>query len=105
MNVEGLTGEEYDGLVSYRVDPGGERVVVLPATCRAGRHSLVVAGYRAVANGAGIAVECQACRVDGVSPAAWHFGTAGPLAARAEFDDQPYLDSRPRPDVARPGRR
>ncbi|GAA5169255.1 MULTISPECIES: hypothetical protein [Amycolatopsis] len=105
MNVEGLTGEHYDGLVNYRVDPHGERVVVLPAICRAGRHSLVVAGYRAVADSAGVAVECQACRAEGVSPAAWHFGTAGPLAARAEFDDQPYLDRWTRSDAARPGRR
>ncbi|WP_431907727.1 hypothetical protein [Amycolatopsis thermoflava] len=102
MKVEGLTGEHYDGLVNYRVDPHGERVVILPTTCRVGRHSLVVAGYRAVADSAGIAVECQACRAEGVSRAAWHFGTAGPVAARAELDDQPYLDSRARAAAVRP---
>ncbi|WP_157360566.1 hypothetical protein [Amycolatopsis thermoflava] len=98
MSVEGLSGERHDGLVHYRVDSHGDRLVVLPATCRAGRHSLAATGYRAVVGGAGITVECQTCRAEGASPAAWRFGAAGPVAVRAELDDQPYLGRRYRPE-------
>lgn len=92
--MEGPGGEGYDGLAHFRVDAHGERLIVLPVTCRAGRHSLAAAGYRAVVGGGGIAVECWACRADGASPAAWHLGAPGSVAARAELDDQPYLDRR-----------
>ncbi|GHE80990.1 hypothetical protein GCM10017786_09090 [Amycolatopsis deserti] len=105
MSVEGPGGDQYDGLAYYRVDANGERLIVLPATCRAGRHSLAASGYRAVVGSAEIAVECQACRAEGASPAAWRLGTSGSVAARAELDDQPYLGRRRWSEAAPTGRK
>ncbi|AXB43682.1 hypothetical protein [Amycolatopsis albispora] len=78
-----------DGQARYRTDGLGERVVVLPATCKRGLHQLPAAGFRAVAEQGWILVECLACG-EGDQVSQWRLTTCGAVAERAEFDDQPY---------------
>ncbi|TCO60825.1 hypothetical protein [Actinocrispum wychmicini] len=84
-----------DGDVIYRTDAVGERVGVFPATCRRGEHSLDNVGYRAHDTGEGfLQISCNACfqetppRYDHY----WVLRLSGPAPARAEIDDQPYLN-------------
>jgi hypothetical protein len=50
--------------VCYRVDSTGERIAILPATCKLGTHSLSAVGFRAVAYKGEVHVSCAACAID-----------------------------------------
>jgi hypothetical protein len=88
--ADGLTSNvpALDGAVYYRTDRFG-RVAVLPATCRQG-HALAVGGYRArEANGV-LRVRCDVCASAGASDPYWTLSSPGPIANRAELDNEPY---------------
>jgi hypothetical protein len=88
--ADGLTRDvpALDGAVCYRTDRFG-RVAVLPATCRHG-HALAVSGYRArEANGI-LRVRCDRCAPAGTADPYWTLASTGPIANRAELDDEPY---------------
>jgi hypothetical protein len=88
--AEGLTSNvpALDGAVYYRTDRYG-RVAVLPATCRHG-HALTAGGYRArEANGV-LRVRCNACASAGTANPHWTLSSTGPIANRAELDNEPY---------------
>jgi hypothetical protein len=88
--AEGLTRDApaFDGTVCYRTDRFG-RVAVLPATCRHG-HAMAVSGYRArEANGV-LRVRCDRCASSGTANPYWTLSSTGPVANRAELDDEPY---------------
>ena len=78
-----------DGVVHYREDRFGARVAVLPATCRLG-HALAVARYRARESNGVLRVRCDRCAAEGVANPYWTLRSTGPIANRAELDDEPY---------------
>ncbi len=92
-NAPGTTVTVHGNLV-YRLDQVGERVGVIPATCRRGLHSLAVTGYRAyVPDDEILRVSCTACNTE--APPHWDqwwLRTTAPAPDRAELDDAPYRD-------------
>lgn len=90
-----------DGRVRYRTDHAtGERVGILPATCKRGRHTFVGGQYEATVsrpNGLEVLrVACLGCRAENDPDYAWLLTLEGPTPARAELDDRPYSDIEPR---------
>lgn len=82
----------------YRTDPAtGDRVGVLPRTCKRGLHDLYRSGYTPQMRGESLlAIACIACRdVDHSPDYAWSLTTSGPPPARAELDDKPYEGHQP----------
>jgi hypothetical protein len=77
-------------------------VVVLPATCKRGRHMLAATGFRAVEQDGELHISCIACG-EGYAAAYWRLSTKGPSAGRAELDDEPYVDVRVRRGLGRSG--
>jgi hypothetical protein len=93
MDAPGSTWRP-DADVVYRIDSTGERIGVLPATCRTGEHSLHKVGYRAHDTGAGyLHISCNACfqRTPPRPDHYWSLRLNGPTPPRAELDDTPYL--------------
>ena len=99
MNVRSLGTGQPDGTVRYRTDYGGERIAVLPATCKRGRHSLAATGYRAVMREGELHISCTACAAEPDSDHSWRLIAIGPSAERAELDDEPYRDAARRRQV------
>ena len=83
-----------DGTLCYRLDDVGERVAVLPATCRGGGHGLATVGFRAVLSEGTVVVQCAACTVSGVDRP-WRLTAVGPSPVRAELDTEPYRNLGP----------
>jgi hypothetical protein len=87
-----------DADVIYRIDELGERIGVIPATCRNGEHSLNRVGYRAheTPDGNYLHISCNACA--GRTPPRpdhyWALHLTGPKPRRAEMNDDPYQDLR-----------
>lgn len=83
-----------DAEVRYRIDGTGERIGVLPATCRATTHSLHAVGYRAfITEGDGtLQISCNACPAANNPDHYWWLTLNGPAPERAELDDEPYRD-------------
>ncbi|WP_018686027.1 hypothetical protein [Actinokineospora enzanensis] len=82
-----------DMAVRYRVSSIGERVAILPATCKVGTHSLARVGYRAQASELEgvVRVSCNACNEDVDVDHFWALTLTGSAPARVELDDTPYL--------------
>lgn len=99
MNVHSLGIGQPDGTVRYRTDAAGERIVILPATCKRGRHSLAATGYRAIMGDGELHIRCTACAADLDLDCSWRLIAIGPSPERAELDDEPYVDVVPRPQV------
>ncbi|KAA2252360.1 hypothetical protein F0L68_35490 [Solihabitans fulvus] len=97
MDVRSRETTRPDGDLRYRVDHVGATVAVLPATCKAGQHSLTVTGYRAVASEGELHVSCRACTLTLVADSTWRLTIARPSTERAELDDEPYRDVLPSP--------
>ncbi|MGZ3140446.1 hypothetical protein ACVDFE_00215 [Lentzea chajnantorensis] len=96
MHWRGENGTERpDAQVRYRID-AGERVGVLPASCKRGKHSLTQVGYRATTHGDVLHVSCEACAAEPNPDHYWTLQLEGALPARAELDDGPYRDVQPR---------
>ncbi|MET0134979.1 MAG: hypothetical protein ABW215_15475 [Kibdelosporangium sp.] len=92
MDVPGSTWQP-DGDLIYRTDALGERIGILPATCRRGEHSLHRVGYRAHDTQAGhLQLSCNACfaTTPPRSDHYWALRLTEPTPARAELDDEPY---------------
>jgi hypothetical protein len=84
-----------DGAVHYRRDGSGQRVGMIPATCKRGLHNLAQGGYRTrVADGDGtlLKVMCTACSAAHDPDYAWSLTIAGAPPDRVEMDDEPYQD-------------
>jgi hypothetical protein len=88
-----------DGVLHYRHDSvTGQRIAVLPATCRRGVDSLARVGYRAQhvpsshGRAAYLRLTCKGCEADRTPEYCWTLATTDPAPARAEFDNTPYLD-------------
>lgn len=83
-----------DMAVRYRVSNIGERVAILPATCKVGTHSLARVGYRAQASEQEgvVRVSCNACNENVDVDHFWALTLVGVPPARVELDDQPYAD-------------
>ncbi|WP_026422574.1 hypothetical protein [Actinokineospora inagensis] len=86
-----------DMAVRYRVSNVGERVAILPATCKTGAHSLARVGYRAQASERDgvVRVSCNACNENVDVDHFWALTLAGSPPARVELDDTPYADVLP----------
>jgi hypothetical protein len=85
---------ERDTDVVYRSDRFGNRVSVLPATCRAGLHQLGQVGYRALERGRLVVISCALCAAEHPGRPqrhAWVLRISGPPTQSAELDDIPYL--------------
>ena len=94
MNPPSLRAERPDGALICRVDGTGQRVAVLPATCKRGRHTLDLAHCRATVYQGEIHIGCPTCAADPGVDHHWRLTTTGPSPERAELDDQPYRDLR-----------
>lgn len=82
-----------DVAARYRTDGTGSRAaVVVPATCRTGRHALRLRGCRLTESGGVLQVRCAACAADGEPDHSWFLSSSGP-ATVAEMDDAPYRAS------------
>jgi hypothetical protein len=90
MDLQRLGAAQPDGPARYRVDQAGTRVVILPATCKLGRHSLGLTQYRAVTREGEIHIFCPACAASPAPDHSWRLTTSREAAARAELDDTPY---------------
>lgn len=75
------------------MDGTGRRAVVVPATCRTGRHALRLRGCRLTEGGGLLQVRCDACAAEGEPNHSWFLRSSGPVANVAEMDDTPYLTS------------
>jgi len=93
MALQGSELVRYDGDARYRVDGAGTRAVVVPATCRRGRHRLAAVGYRVTQADGVLRVRCNCCATTGDAEHSWIFRSSGPLATVAELDDAPYNKS------------
>lgn len=74
----------------YRTDGIGRRAVIVPATCRSGRHALAVGGYRLTEGSGLLQVRCDTCAAQGDPRHSWFLRTTGLVANYAELDDAPY---------------
>ncbi|WP_285610526.1 hypothetical protein [Actinokineospora globicatena] len=83
-----------DVAVRYRTSDIGERVAILPATCKVGAHSLARVGYRAQASEQDgvVRVSCNACNENVDVDHFWALTLVGAPPARVELDDTPYAD-------------
>ncbi|SER41004.1 hypothetical protein SAMN04487818_103203 [Actinokineospora terrae] len=83
-----------DVAVRYRVSNIGERVAILPATCKVGTHSLARVGYLAQASEheGVVRVSCNACNENVDVDHFWALTLVGAPPARVELDDAPYAD-------------
>lgn len=80
----------------YRTDPiTGDRVGLIPATCKRTVHSLSRTGYQAREVDGLLRVACIACAQIPSPDYAWVLTTSGPRPVRAELDDDPYTDITP----------
>jgi hypothetical protein len=84
-----------DGELRYRVDSTGERVAILPATCKLGLHSLDPGVCRAVADDGEVQVSCPACAAFPEVDHSWRLTFSGTSPIRAELDDEPYCSLLP----------
>jgi hypothetical protein len=97
MTTEAGRNWRPDGAVRYRTDPAsGQRVGVLPETCKRGQHSLHQVGYTARTRPPDLLViACNACRAALDPDYAWTLTLTQPTPPRAELDDMVYLDIEP----------
>ncbi|PPK63511.1 hypothetical protein V5P93_000434 [Actinokineospora auranticolor] len=81
-----------DGPVHYRHTNAGERIGVIPATCKAGAHSLARVGYIAQASEAEgvVRISCRACNEDVDVDHFWVLALSGAPPYSVELDDEPY---------------
>ncbi|WP_104481623.1 hypothetical protein V5P93_006259 [Actinokineospora auranticolor] len=81
-----------DTPVRYRTSNVGERIAILPATCKVGTHSLARVGYRAQASEQEgvVRVSCNACNENIDVDHFWSLTLTGAAPARVELDDSPY---------------
>ena len=81
-----------DGVLVCRVDPvTGERIAVVPATCRRGLHRLTPGVSPMVASGDHLSVTCAQCDPISGQAAMWLLSIPRPHPFSAELDDTPYL--------------
>lgn len=96
MHWRGENGTERpDTQVRYRSD-AGERIGVLPASCKRGKHSLATVGYKATAHDAVLNLSCEACAAEPHPDHFWVLQLEGDPPARVELDDQAYRGVLPR---------
>lgn len=91
MDLRPTQPRPVDAEAHYRTDGTGRRAVVVPATCRSGRHALRLRGCRLTEGGGVLQVRCDACAAEGEPKHSWFLRSSGPVANIAEMDDTPYL--------------
>jgi hypothetical protein len=90
MDLETPRTRPPDGTARYRIDSTGTRVVIVPATCKQGLHSLTATGYRAISGSDELRLICVACAAVDAETHHWRLTMTGSTPDRAELDDEPY---------------
>ena len=89
MDRQLLEPSQMDGNLTYRYDTTGQRVALLPARCKLGRHTLGHAQFRAVVHDGEAHFSCLACATDGAD-LSWRLATTAPAPDRADLSEERY---------------
>lgn len=91
MDRQLLEPSQIDGKLTYRHDPTGRKVALLPARCKLGRHTFGHSQFRAVVHDGEAHIRCLACAMDGADHS-WRLIATAPAPDSAEFSDELYYE-------------
>lgn len=94
MDLPSPRPELPDGALICRHDGTGRRIAVLPTTCKAGAHQLMVTERGATVLDGELRLSCPACAAIPGSDHTWRLTLTGASPECAELDDQPYVHLR-----------